>query len=35
MNVNYEVRKPMIGNLDVVGKFNATQDLTRAVTPID
>ena len=30
MNVNYEVRRPMIGNLDVVGKFEASQDLTRA-----
>jgi len=29
MNVNYEVRKPVIGNLDVVGKFDATQNLTR------
>ncbi len=28
MEVNYEVRKPMISNLDVVGKFNATQALT-------
>lgn len=28
MDVNYEVRKPLIGNLDVVGKFSATQDLT-------
>ena len=29
MSVNYEVRKPMIYNLDVVGKFSATQDLTK------
>ena len=29
MDVNYEVRKPMIYNLDVVGKFSATQDLTK------
>jgi hypothetical protein len=29
MDVSYEVRKPMIANLDVVGKFNATQLLTR------
>ena len=30
MDVSYEVRKPLISNLDVVGKFNATQDLTRS-----
>ncbi len=29
MDVSYEVRKPLIANLDVVGKFNATQLLTR------
>ena len=29
MDVNYEVRKPMIYNLDVIGKFSATQDLTK------
>lgn len=29
MNVNYEMRKPMIANLDVVGKFSATENLTR------
>lgn len=29
MTVNYELRKPLIANLDVVGKFNASQDLTR------
>jgi hypothetical protein len=29
MTVNYEVRKPLIYNLDVVGKFNASEDLTR------
>ena len=29
MDVSYEVRKPMIANRDVVGKFNATQLLTR------
>ncbi|MEP6632574.1 MAG: DUF4845 domain-containing protein [Luteimonas sp.] len=33
MDVNYEVRKPIISNLDVVGKFNATQDLTLAGDP--
>ncbi|TKR32945.1 DUF4845 domain-containing protein [Luteimonas gilva] len=30
MEVNYEVRKSMIYNLDVVGKFDAVQELTRA-----
>lgn len=30
MDVSYEVRKPVIANLDVVGKFDATQMLTRA-----
>lgn len=29
MVVSYEVRREMIGNLDVVGKFNASQDLKR------
>lgn len=29
MHVKYEVRRPIIGNLDVVGKFDFTQDLTR------
>ena len=29
MRVNYEVRRPLIGNLDVVGRFDKTQDLTR------
>ena len=29
MKVNYEVRKPLVGNLDVVGRFDTTQDLTR------
>lgn len=33
MDVNYEVRKPIISNLDVVGKFNATQDLTLVGDP--
>ncbi|MCW0387610.1 hypothetical protein NB722_002149 [Xanthomonas sacchari] len=28
MHVAYEVRRPLIANLDVVGKFDATQDLT-------
>lgn len=29
MDVQYEVRRPLIFNLDVVGKFHATQMLTR------
>ena len=29
ITVNYEVRKPLIYNLDVVGKFVATENLTR------
>jgi hypothetical protein len=29
MDVDYEVRKPMIYNLDVVGAFHASQDLTK------
>ncbi|NYZ63101.1 DUF4845 domain-containing protein [Luteimonas deserti] len=29
MDVQYEVRRPLIGNLDVVGKFHATQMLRR------
>ena len=28
MDVNYEVRKPLIANLDVVGKFSTTENLT-------
>ena len=28
LNVNYEVRRPFIGNLDFVGKFSSSQDLT-------
>lgn len=28
MKVNYEVRREMIGNLDVVGKFDMSQDMT-------
>ena len=27
MDVNYEVRKPLVGNLDVVGKFHAAEKL--------
>lgn len=30
MTVDYEVRKPMIYNLDVVGKFHAEENLTRS-----
>lgn len=29
MTVNYEVRRPLIANLDVVGKFNAEKELSR------
>ena len=29
MSVSYEVRKPLIYNLDVVGKFDASEDLLR------
>ena len=28
MTVSYEVRRPLIYNLDVVGKFNASENLT-------
>lgn len=28
MTVDYEVRKPLVGNLDVVGKFHASENLT-------
>lgn len=30
MSVNYEVRREMAGNLDVVGRFNAEEALTAA-----
>lgn len=30
MKVSYEVRKPMVGNIDVVGRFEAEQELTRS-----
>jgi Tfp pilus assembly major pilin PilA len=30
MTVQYEVRKPIVANLDVVGKFHATQSLSRS-----
>lgn len=33
MTVSYEVRRPLVGNLDVVGKFDATQELTRHGKP--
>ncbi len=29
MRVNYEVRRSLVGNLDVVGRFDTTQELTR------
>ncbi len=29
MKVSYEVRRPLVGNLDVVGKFDASQAMTR------
>ncbi len=29
MKVNYEIRRPLVGNLDVVGVFDFSQDLTR------
>lgn len=29
MKVDYEVRRPLVGNLDVVGKFDASQALNR------
>ncbi len=29
MKVNYEIRRPLVGNLDVVGVFDISQDLTR------
>ncbi|WP_166209971.1 DUF4845 domain-containing protein [Cognatiluteimonas telluris] len=29
MDVDYEVRKPMIYNLDVIGKFHASENLTK------
>ncbi|MBN8798098.1 MAG: DUF4845 domain-containing protein, partial [Stenotrophomonas nitritireducens] len=28
MNVKYEVRRPLVGNLDIVGNFENSQDLT-------
>ncbi len=28
MKVNYEVRRELIGNLDIVGKFDTSQDMT-------
>ncbi|HCR35081.1 MAG TPA: DUF4845 domain-containing protein [Stenotrophomonas sp.] len=30
LNVSYEVRRPLVGNLDVVGKFESSQDLVRS-----
>ena len=34
VDVKYEVRRPLVFNLDVVGKFHATQNLTRGGTDI-
>lgn len=28
MNVSYEVRRPLVGNLDIVGRFENSQELT-------
>jgi len=28
MNVSYEVRRPLVGNLDIIGRFENSQDLT-------
>ena len=33
ITVQYEVRRSLIGNLDVVGKFEASEDLTRGGAP--
>ncbi|MGJ4729368.1 DUF4845 domain-containing protein [Luteimonas sp. SDU101] len=33
IDVQYEVRKPLVANLDVVGKFHASQQLTRSGDP--
>lgn len=33
MTVEYELRKPLVANLDVVGKFHAEQELTRGGAP--
>ena len=33
LKVNYEVRRPLVGNLDVVGVFDISQDLTRHGAP--
>jgi len=30
MDVQYEVRTPLVANLDVIGKFHATQNLIRS-----
>lgn len=30
INVNYEVRTPLVGNLDIVGKFDASTALSRS-----
>lgn len=33
VEISYEVRKPLISNLDVVGKFDATQTLSNTNSP--
>lgn len=33
VHVNYEVREPLVGNLDVIGKFSASQNLSRGAAP--
>lgn len=30
LRVDYEVRRPLVGNIDVVGKFDSTQELSRS-----
>lgn len=35
MTVDYEVRRPLIANLDVVGKFHAEKELSRRAVAAD
>lgn len=35
MTVDYEVRRPLIANLDVVGKFHAEKELSRRTVAAD
>jgi Tfp pilus assembly protein PilE len=35
MTVDYEVRRPVIANLDVVGKFHAEKELARKAQTVD